>query len=73
MYNYSVLLNYKKNNENKKTYLDKFYITNNIAESLHGKINYYLPKSSTTPEMFIISMKKILINDSLKKRKNNKI
>ena len=25
-------------------YLDKFYITNNISESLHAKLNFYLPK-----------------------------
>ena len=58
MYNYSILLNNKKNNENSTTYLDKFNITNNIAESSNGKINYYIPKASITPEVFIIAMKK---------------
>ena len=30
--------------------MNKFYATNSISESLHRKINYYLPKNATTPE-----------------------
>ena len=49
--------------------MEKFYNTNNIAESLHGKINFYLKKTSTTPGMFSIAMKKILIDDYIKNDK----
>ena len=42
VYNYEELINIKSNNENK--YLNKFYTTNNIVESINSKLNYYLPK-----------------------------
>ena len=42
LYNYEKLLNLitdEKKNEN--NILDKFFVTNNISESLHRKINFY--------------------------------
>ena len=36
------------------------FITNNIIESFHGKIEKYLPKGKTTSKGFILSMSKIL-------------
>jgi glutamyl/glutaminyl-tRNA synthetase len=49
-----------------KEFLEKFHITNNIAEALHSRINYYLPKSSTSPENFCVSLRKVFINDKIK-------
>ena len=50
----------------KTSYLKSFYVTNNIAESLHSKINKYLAKKSTSPENFVVAMKKIFINNNIK-------
>ena len=33
--------------------MNKIYITNNIVESIHGKINYYLPKHITNAYNFL--------------------
>ena len=33
--------------------MNKIYITNNIVESIHGKINYYLPKHITNAFNFL--------------------
>lgn len=40
-YNYSEFIKrYKDNN----TYMNKLYLTNNIVESIHGKLNYFYKK-----------------------------
>ena len=65
MYNYSTLLDYKKKSEKNK-YLEKLYLTNNISESLHSKINYYLPKYSTSSQNFSESMIKVFLDDTIK-------
>ena len=41
LYNYSSILKYKRDNEGINKYLERLYITNNISESLHGKISFY--------------------------------
>ena len=41
---------YKKKQEN---YPEKLFFSYNVAESLPGKFNYYVPKSKTTPSNFI--------------------
>ena len=64
-FNYSKLLELVKIN-NKKDYLEKSHITNNIAEALHSKIIYFLPKSSNSPENFCVSLRKVFINDKIK-------
>ena len=38
LYNYSSILKYKRDNEGINKYLERLYITNNISESLHGKL-----------------------------------
>ena len=73
MYNYSSLLEYKQNNnKDKNSYLEKFYNTNNISESLHRKINFYLKKTSTISEMFSLAIKKILIDDYIRNDKTTR-
>ncbi len=69
-FNYSILLKYKINNEGENSYLKSFYVTNNIAESLHSKINKYIPKNSSSPENFVVAIKKVFINNNIK---NNNI
>ena len=64
-FNYSELLEKSIGGDDK--YLDKFYITNNISESLHAKLNFYLPKNVTNSEMFSLSLTKVLIDDTIKK------
>ena len=58
--------------KNSDLILEKFYITNNISESLHKKINSYLPKTSTTPEMFFKAMKKLFLDNCIKKGNTNR-
>ena len=68
-FNYEDLINYH-NRENKiydNIKLSKLYFTNNIIESLNGKINYYLCKRSTNNVTFINSISKIIMNSILKK------
>ena len=70
LFNYSDLLKYKINKDGDNLYLKNFYVTNNIAESLHSKINKYLPRNHTSAENFVITMKKVFIDNSIK---NNNI
>ena len=42
----------------------KIYLTNNIVETIHGKLNYYLPKHITNPFNFINSINNVLLNDT---------
>ena len=46
------------------------FLTNIIIESLHSKINYYLPKRKTTVYNFIKSLENVIFNDTIK---NNNI
>ena len=46
--------------------MDKLYLTNNISESLHSKINFYLPKYTTSSQNFSESMIKVFLDDSIK-------
>ena len=67
MYNYSKLLYNEDNSlilENK--YLDRFYFTNNVAESIHHKLNLCLQKRKTTCLDFIESIRNCLTNDETK-------
>jgi hypothetical protein len=41
LFNFSFIIDYSKNN-NKENYLKKLYLTNNIEESIHSKIYFYL-------------------------------
>ena len=61
-YNYSCFI--KKYLNNKKA-LDELCVTNNIIESLHSKLNYYLPRHVTNQYNFINVITNILINDSI--------
>ena len=70
LFNYSTLLEYIRNKNSNDLILEKFYITNNISESLHKKINSYLPKTSTTPKMFFKAMKKLFLDNCKKGNKN---
>ena len=45
--------------------MEKLYLTNNIIESLHAKLNYFLPRHVTNQQNFVNSMNNILINDSI--------
>ena len=66
LYNYSSILKYKRDNEDLNKYLERLYITNNISESLHGKINFYLPKHLATALNLIDAIKKVLLDDKIK-------
>jgi len=48
------------------------YLTNNIAENINGKLNYYLPKRITNENNFIKSVNNILINDAIDNNNKNK-
>ena len=45
----------------------QIFVTNNIAESLHNKINLYLPNKKITNSNFIFAIRNIFINYELKK------
>ena len=62
IYNYSEFI---KKYSNEKKYMNKIYITNNIVESIHGKINYYLPKHITNVFNFLNCINKIFLNDTI--------
>ena len=68
IYNYYELI--KNEKEFKQDILNHFYITNNIAESFHSKLNYYIPKRKITSNDFLKSIKCILNFNEIK---NNKI
>jgi hypothetical protein len=54
----------------KKKYMNKIHITNNIVESIHGKINYYLPKHITNVFNFLNCINKIFLNDTIDNNTN---
>lgn len=67
IFNYRKLIDYKDNeNDEGKKLANYIYFTNNIAESLHSRINFYLPKQITKPNIFIEAFKKVFINNELK-------
>ena len=59
---YKKFLKNNLNNEKLDEILPHIFITNNIDESLHNKINYYLPSKKITYNNFIISIRNIFIN-----------
>lgn len=62
-YNFSKFIHkYIKN----KNALEKLYLRNNITESIHAKLNYFLPRHITNQVNFINSFKNISINDAFK-------
>lgn len=64
LFNYNNLFDLiEQSGKDKEAILDNFFFTNNIAEALHRKINYYLPKNATSPENFANSLVKIFINN----------
>ena len=62
-YNYNDIF---KNNSFKKI-LPHFYATNNIEESLHSKINNYLPSRKISCNNFILSLRNIIQYNEIKK------
>ena len=73
-YNYEDFIKIKKgdnenNNHKKEQLLDKLYLTNNIVESINGKIQYYLPKKTTDNISFVNTLTKILINSEFTHKK----
>ena len=56
-------------NKNNNYNLKYIFFTNNIIESFHAKIKYYLPKGRTSSKGFILSMKNILEANELKKKR----
>ena len=72
IYNYDKLINYKKENHNNK-YLEYLYTTNNVVESINGKLNYYLTKGMTSNTNFVNSITKYLINDTYEANKKKSI
>ena len=70
IYNYYTLINNKT--ANIENIMNHFYITNNIAESFHAKINinYYIPKRKIIGNDFLVALQSILNFNEIK---NNKI
>lgn len=62
-YNHSLYIK-KIYDENNK--LDLMYLTNNIEESLHLKISYFLQKNKINRYNFIKCIENLLFNDYLK-------
>ena len=50
LYNYYKL--FENVNEDNKNLLEHMFLTNNIEESLHSKINYYIPKKKINYNFF---------------------
>ena len=60
------LFNYYKLIEENDYILDHLYLTNNIAENLHRKLNYYIPKKKLSNYNFIYAITNIIINGEIK-------
>ena len=61
-YNFSnTIKKFSSNNEA----LNKIYFTNNIAESIHSKINYFLPRHISTEYNFINTLNNVLISNHI--------
>ena len=66
-YNYEDIIKFYKNknnlsNNDKNKILEKLYLTNNLVESINGKIAYYLPKKPINNIAFVNTISKLLIN-----------
>ena len=59
------ILNLDNNNLN-NLYTEVIYLTNNICESLNGKISYYLPKKPTNNWDFVAYINKLFTNSKFK-------
>ena len=46
--------------------MEKFYVTNNISESLNSKINYYTLKAAINSEQFVVFLRKIFLDNIIK-------
>ena len=46
--------------------ISHFYVTNNIAESLHSKFKLYFPNKKCTNVNFIIALKNVIKNTEIK-------
>ena len=68
LYNFSELIEYFQK-ENSNIFLDKFYTTNNICESLYSKLSFYLPKKPTNNFNFVESVSNMVCNEILNKDK----
>jgi len=66
LYNYSKLSHENNHLDINNKYMKRFYFTNNVAESIHQKLDYYLPKRKTTPLDFIESVRNCFINFDIK-------
>ena len=49
--------------------LKYLFFTNNIIESFHGKLNKYIPKEKTSSKGFLLSIKNILVDSEMQKKK----
>ena len=49
--------------------IEHFYASNNIEESLHNKLNMYIPNKRVTNHNFIISLKNVISNYETPKEK----
>ena len=58
LYNYEEIFKLNNKDLNSK-WTEKIYLTNNICESVNGKINYYLPKKSTNNLDFVTWINKL--------------
>ena len=69
LFNYQNLINFRADiDDAEDEKISKYiYFTNNVAESLHRRIDFYLPKQITKSNTFIETFKKILINNELKR------
>ena len=64
IFNYYKLI--KNKNNIKEEVLNHFFVTNNIAESFHSKLNYYIPKRRITSIDFLKIIKNIIeINNKI--------
>ena len=64
IFNYYKLI--KDSNQDNSKILNHIFLTNNISESLHSKINYYIPRSKMTSFVFINAIKNFLFKNELK-------
>ena len=68
MYNYSKLININNKFDIDNEYMKRFYFTNNIAESINQKLDFYLQKRKTTALDFIEAIRNTFINYELKNK-----
>ena len=66
-YNYKELINHFESIKSDR-FMEKFYTTNNICESLNSKINFFLPKKTIDNKAFMYSLKNIFLNSLISKQ-----